>query len=149
MRTRKNDGVDLVVLLELPDEELGEVARVDELAEGLASSRDDKRRVVLWCSAKKANRRSAYYPACSWARDRTRRTLGQQALVHETWDDVTVLEGVVVVGSKDVGGDGGGEVAPELLIVGATGPDVSAAESAQSTLSKATHWFETSTRRLP
>ena len=45
----EDDRVNLVVLLELPDEQLGEVARVDELAQGLARARDDERRAVL-CS---------------------------------------------------------------------------------------------------
>jgi hypothetical protein len=47
------------------------------------------------------------------------RTLGDQALVNETGDDVRVLEVVVVVGAENVCRDGGGEVATELLVVGA------------------------------
>lgn len=45
------------------------------------------------------------------------RTLGEQALVDETRNDVTVLEAVVVVRAKDVGRDRGREVAAEFLVV--------------------------------
>lgn len=46
-RTGEDDGLDVVVLAELPDEELGEVARVDELPQGLAGAGDDEGRAVL------------------------------------------------------------------------------------------------------
>ena len=39
-RTRENDGFDAVVFAELPDEEFGEVARVDELAQRRSIAQD-------------------------------------------------------------------------------------------------------------
>lgn len=47
-------------------------------------------------------------------------TLGEQALVNKTGNDVRVLEIVVVVRAEDVGGNGGGEVATVFLVVGTT-----------------------------
>jgi hypothetical protein len=44
-------------------------------------------------------------------------TLGQIALVGQTRQDVRVLEVIVVVGTKDVGGNDRGEVAAILLVV--------------------------------
>jgi len=38
--TRENDGVNLVVVAQGPDEELGKVLREDELAQGLARAHD-------------------------------------------------------------------------------------------------------------
>jgi hypothetical protein len=49
--------------------------------------------------------------------DSERLTLGEQALVNETGDNVRVLEVVVVVRTKDVGRDGRSEVAAKLLVV--------------------------------
>jgi hypothetical protein len=45
--TGKNDGLSLLVFTKSPDEELGEIAGVDELTERLASTTNDERSVVL------------------------------------------------------------------------------------------------------
>ena len=47
-RTRENDGLHTVVLSEFPDEQFGEIARVDELAQRLARAANNERRVVLY-----------------------------------------------------------------------------------------------------
>lgn len=44
-------------------------------------------------------------------------TLGQETLVHKAWDDVRVLKVVIVVRSKDVGGNGAGELVSVLVVV--------------------------------
>jgi hypothetical protein len=44
----EDEWVDLLVGPEHPDEELGEVARVDELPEGRAGARDGEGRAVAW-----------------------------------------------------------------------------------------------------
>ena len=45
---RENERLNVVVVAQLPDEELREVARVNELPERLARAPDDERRVVLY-----------------------------------------------------------------------------------------------------
>lgn len=45
------------------------------------------------------------------------RTLGEETLVHETRNDVRVLEVVVVVRTEDVRRNGRSEVAPEFFVV--------------------------------
>jgi len=87
---RENDRLGFLVFTQDPDEELGKITRVDELTEGLASTTNNERSVVL---------------------------LGQIALVGQTRQDVRVLEIIVVVGTKDVGGNDRGEVAAILLVV--------------------------------
>lgn len=91
--TRKNDGVNLGVLLELPDEEFREVTRVDELPQGRARTRHGERRPVL---------------------------LREETLVHESRDHVRIFEVVVVVRAEDVGRDRRREVASKLFVVRAT-----------------------------
>ena len=86
----EDDGLDLLVLAEHPDEELTEVDAVDELAERFAGAPDDEGLVVL---------------------------LGEVALVDEAGDDVAALDVEGVVGAVDVGGDDGGELAAVLLVV--------------------------------
>lgn len=88
--TRENEGSDLLVLAKGPDEELGKIAGVDELAKRTTGTGHDEGGSVL---------------------------LGQVALVDQARDDVRVDQVEVVVGSEDVGGDDGGEVASELLVV--------------------------------
>lgn len=44
---REDDRVDLVVLAQLPQKQLGKVTRVDELTQGLASAGHDKGSAVL------------------------------------------------------------------------------------------------------
>ena len=46
-RTGENDGLDVVVLAQLPDKQLREVTRVDELPQRLARAAHDERRTVL------------------------------------------------------------------------------------------------------
>lgn len=62
------------------------------------------------------------------------RTLGEKALVYEAGNDVAILEVVVVVRSKDVGRDGGGEVAAKLLVVRAGGTPLESARVPSSSL---------------
>jgi hypothetical protein len=45
---RENDGLDLLVLARRPDEELGQIERVDELTEGLPRSPDFKGLALLF-----------------------------------------------------------------------------------------------------
>ena len=46
-QTGQDDGLDVIVLAQLPDEQLREVVRVDELPQGLAGAEHDERRPVL------------------------------------------------------------------------------------------------------
>lgn len=113
--------------LELPDEELGEVAGEDELPEGSSRSRNGEGSTVL-CEERWSRQLCCTSATISASKSRRkgwkktqhrRRTLGEQALVNKTGDDVRVLEVVVVVRAEDVCRDGGGEVATELLVVSA------------------------------
>lgn len=47
MLTRENHRLDIVVFAQLPDEELGEVARVDELTERFTGASYDEWRAVF------------------------------------------------------------------------------------------------------
>lgn len=80
-RTGKNDRLDVVVLAQLPDEELGEVSRVDELSQWLACSADDEGGIVL-CKTRQRGISTS----------ELRRTLSEQALVHKGGDDMGTLE---------------------------------------------------------
>ena len=45
--TRENYGLDVVILSQLPDEELGQIIREDKLAKGFTGPRDDEWSVVF------------------------------------------------------------------------------------------------------
>lgn len=88
---RENQWFDVVVVAQLPDEELGKVTRVDELSQRLSGTGDDK-----WCSV----------------------LFGEDAFMNEARDDMRVFEVEVVIWPKDVGGDRAREVASKLFLVG-------------------------------
>lgn len=73
--TAKNQRLDIVVLSHGPDHQPGEIPRVDELAEGLATSTDNEGLALL---------------------------LGIVALVDEGGDNMRISEVVVVMGAEDV-----------------------------------------------
>lgn len=111
--TGKNDGINLGVLSQLPDEELGKITRVNELSEGLSGSRNDEGGVVL--CANHIKRLAILFFA--FDKEEEALTLGEETFVDETRNDVTVLQVVVVVRPKDVGRDSSSEVASKLLVV--------------------------------
>jgi len=46
-RTRQDDGINLLILPKLPDEKLGKITRVDELAKRFSCARDSEGCPVL------------------------------------------------------------------------------------------------------
>lgn len=50
------------------------------------------------------------------------RTLGEVGLVAESRENVSILDGVVVAGTENVGRDNGSEVVSELVVVGTEEP---------------------------
>jgi hypothetical protein len=45
--TRKNDGLNVIIVAQHPDEQLGEITRVDELAERFSGPGYDERRTIF------------------------------------------------------------------------------------------------------
>ena len=86
----QDDRVDIVVLLQRPQQQPPQVLGVDELAKRLARTKDRERRVVL---------------------------LGQVDLVDESWGDVAVLEVEVVILAEHVGKDDRRVVNSIVLVV--------------------------------
>ena len=158
---RENERLNVVVIAQLPDEELREVARVDELPERLARAPDDERRVVL-CRYTDGERETT---EATWGKgamntkkqdeDKRRLTLSKVALMDKSRENVRALEiavmprrrrktcdrgydreaevrSLVVIWPKDVRWDRGREVVTILVLVRPTRRR-SAALSGQST----------------
>lgn len=86
----EDEGVDVLVVEESPDDEGAEIHAESELPEGLPRPEDGERSPV---------------------------TLGDEALVNKSGDNVSRLEVIVVVRAENVSGDKAGEVAAVLLVV--------------------------------
>lgn len=125
---REDDGVRGVVGAHGPDDELGQIARVDELPQRGARTPDGEGRAVLLRQVALVDQ--PYGGGCG-ARSPSvhggARLLGggvnlmieTPKQTTRTGDYVAVLDVEVVVRAVDVGGDNGGEVAPVLLLVAA------------------------------